>query len=98
MTRPALGGTVVGSWSCFEATSGSRGGPSMQRGRVLAGVVLATVLMLTGCATGSGGKGKVRLSVAKMCNASHGSWVAGQNVCNPSPQSPKQGRAICEEQ
>ena len=70
----------------------------MERGRVLAGVALATALMLTGCASGSGGKGKVRLSLAKMCNSTHGTWVAGPNVCNPAPQSPKQGRAICEEQ
>ena len=66
----------------------------MRRGRVLAGVALVTALMLAGCA--SGGKGKVRLSMQKMCNSAHGTWAGG--TCNTAPKSPKSGQAMCEEQ
>jgi hypothetical protein len=71
----------------------------MQRRRMLAGVVVATalVLPLTGCASG----GKVRLNMAKMCQSHGGTWSATAETCNMSSieasKAVKQAKDICIE-
>jgi len=69
----------------------------MQRRRVLAGVVLATALVfpLAGCSSG----GKVRLSMAKMCQSHGGVWAQAEETCNMSSteasKAAKQAKDIC---
>lgn len=63
---------------------------------LLTGVALATVLVLplTGCASG-----KIRLDMAKSCQAHGGTWSQAQETCTMSSagasQSGKQARDIC---
>ena len=71
----------------------------MRRKRLLAGVVLATALVvpLTGCATG-----KVRLSLQKMCEAHGGTWSQAQETCGMSTaeasRAARQAKDICTSQ
>ena len=71
----------------------------MRRGRLLAGVVLATALVvpLAGCATG-----KVRLSLQKMCEAHGGTWSQAQETCGMSTaeasRAARQAKDICASQ
>ena len=71
----------------------------MRRKRLLAGVVLATALVvpLTGCATG-----KVRLSLQKMCEAHGGAWSQAQETCGMSTaeasRAARQAKDICTSQ
>jgi len=71
----------------------------MRRKRLLAGVVLATALVvpLAGCATG-----KVRLSMQKMCQSHGGTWSQAQETCSMSStearQAARQAKDICAQQ
>ena len=71
----------------------------MQRGRLLVGVALATVLVfpLAGCATG-----KARLSMQKLCQSHGGTWSQAQETCGTSStetrQAARQAKDICAEQ
>jgi hypothetical protein len=71
----------------------------MRHGRLLAGVVLATALVvpLAGCATG-----KVRLSLQKMCEAHGGAWSQAQETCGMSTaeasRAARQAKDICTSQ
>jgi hypothetical protein len=71
----------------------------MQRGKLLAGVALATILVfpLAGCATG-----KVRLSMQKMCQSHGGTWSQAQETCGMSAteerQAGRKAKDICAEQ
>jgi hypothetical protein len=70
----------------------------MQRGRLLAGVALATALVspLAGCATG-----KVHLSMQKMCQSHGGKWSQTQETCDLSSKEARQAvrnaKDICAE-
>ena len=71
----------------------------MQRERFLRGVVLATVLALplTGCTSG-----KLRLDMAKSCQAHGGTWSQPQETCTMSGAGAggdaKRAREICAAQ
>lgn len=54
----------------------------MQHGRLFAGMALAAALVvpLTACSSG----GKVRVSMAKMCQAHGGTWSQAQETCGMS--------------
>jgi hypothetical protein len=71
----------------------------MQRERLLAGVALATVLALplTGCASG-----KLRLDMAKSCQAHGGTWSQSQETCSTVPAggsyAPNHAKDICANQ
>jgi hypothetical protein len=68
----------------------------MQPGRLLGGLTLATVLAvsLTGCATG-----KLKLDMAKSCQAHGGTWSQAQETCSMSGSggsaSTKNAKDIC---
>jgi len=72
---------------------------SMQRERRFAGVLLGTVLVLslTGCAGG-----KLRLDMAKSCQAHGGTWSQAQETCTMSAAGAggeaKRAREICAAQ
>jgi hypothetical protein len=71
----------------------------MQLERLLAGVALATVLVLplAGCATG-----KARLSMQKICQSHGGTWSQAQETCSMSAtetrQAARRASDICAEQ
>ena len=68
----------------------------MRRGRMLAGMALATALVvpLAGCGTG-----KVSVNMAKMCQAHGGTWSASAETCEMSgaeaSRAAKQAKDIC---
>lgn len=74
----------------------------MRRGRVLAGVALAMALVfpLAGCATG--GKGKARLNMAKLCQSHGGTWSASAETCGMTgtgaARAARHAKEICAEQ
>jgi hypothetical protein len=55
----------------------------MQRERLLTRVALSTILVLSlsGCASG----GKLRLDMAKSCQAHGGTWSQSQETCSTDP-------------
>ena len=70
----------------------------MQRERLLPGIALTTVLALSlpGCASG-----KLRLDMAKSCQAHGGTWSQAQETCTISAGAggeAKRAREICAAQ
>src|SRR4029434_766075 len=72
---------------------------AMQRERLLSGIALTTVLALSlvGCASG-----KLRLDLAKSCQAHGGTWSQAQETCTMSTAGAggeaKRAREICAAQ
>ena len=71
----------------------------MQRARLLNTVALTSILAfaVAGCATG----GKLRLNMAKTCEAHGGSWSQSQETCTMAAggsYAPKHARDICASQ
>ena len=67
----------------------------MQRERLLARVTVGTVLVLSLAGCG----GKLRMDMAKSCQAHGGTWSASQETCTMSgagaSQAAKQAKDIC---
>ena len=69
----------------------------MQRERLLARVTLGTVLVLSLAGCG----GKLRMDMAKSCQAHGGTWSSSQEACTMpggGSQASKQAKDICEYQ
>src|SRR4029453_11675108 len=72
---------------------------AMQRERLLTRVALSTILVLSlaGCASG----GKLRLDMAKACQAHGGTWSQSQETCTMTAGAggeAKRAREICAAQ